>query len=215
MRTTKRIVKDIFHSILDSVDNEIAQKRRDASKAHADERRRINSERRKQKEHVNSTNSQFGDSSLPCHNSRAASLRDVTGLGSNQTSTRLTSLQSLPSIRSYPEKSRFALPTYSPQSGNNVKHINLPNPKTNAHFRNIANNKSVINECGTNSKLKNRKAISLSSVDQSTVPTLPETLSGVSRQPHNQNRTLMKLIKRRLHLVVMTIIPPQMIRNAI
>jgi len=156
-RTThKRIVKDLLNSILDAVDDEINRRRREVSKSHANERRRVNEERKKR-----FNNSQYfssfssNETNLPAQNSRAASLKNLATVSPhNQPATKLISIQS-------------SLGSISKGFGSckEKKYVGLHNS--------FSKQKETTN-------LHRKKIVSLSSVDQSTALTVPETLSGVS-----------------------------------
>lgn len=161
--TQRRIVKEIFISILDSVDVEINRKRRDAARLYANGQRRSNN-----------------DCQISCDNkvsSRAASLKDIVARSpcKNHGSVKLTSLQSLRNSTNSPEKLKYNTSSHR-CNGSLESQITHNSRILNRGEKNVKRGR----EYDMKSKLKNSKSISVSSVDQNTVPTLQETLSGIS-----------------------------------
>lgn len=175
-RNTTKDAKDVFFSILDSVDGDANRNGKGLVKSNPNEKRKINEEWMTQDKLGQTTNSVSPDEScLISHNKRASTLRDVV-IGNEINDSILGSnfLQSKPVICCSIRKSDRTndIPNGLPYKNNIPMH--MLNNNSNIETRNCID---CTNE--NNFNLNAQKTVT-SSMDQSTVPTLPETLSAVS-----------------------------------
>uniref|UniRef100_A0A7S2W0F9 Poly(A) RNA polymerase mitochondrial-like central palm domain-containing protein n=1 Tax=Eucampia antarctica TaxID=49252 RepID=A0A7S2W0F9_9STRA len=175
-----KMAKDVMNLILDRVDDEITKKKRTVGGISNEDRRKINDERRKATNEPNqaAASSYLAASVLTSRNTKVASLRDVlVGRGTRMqtpvlpvgTTTHSSTNASVKGVkhRTFTGQDRFH---------DKVSHsISLAETRTKPSQQIISR---IRKDSGIGGPIK--KTGSHASVDQNTVPTVPETLSGVS-----------------------------------